>query len=230
MPTSQSPAVSDLPDGTFQCPLRGRCFDSVERPFPSARALNAAVAEWQSCPAGGAKEQQAERLFRRCLPVVAKALIRFCPISRCYPGECLAEELLGATYVIFVSALDDYRPTHGTDFLGYATQRLHWGLRHEARRLRKARPPTPPSGRTDGSLQPGAEETRILDRVVVAEILDGLAKADAALLELRYRGGYSNRELAQMSGVSCTALRKRLERLRARLRGAQRPEPSASST
>lgn len=218
-PPSAQGRGSYLPsDPTFHCPLRGRCFHSVGTPFASARLLNATVAEFQSSPPGTSKDDQVETLFRRCLPLIAKSLSRFCPYSNCRRGECLPEELLGATYVIFAKALDDYRPSRGLDFLGYATQRLHWGLRHELRRLKKAQPAILPPGDDVEASHRGEGEAQILDRLFLTELLADVGEADAALIGLRYAADHSPAELARMTGLSSSAVRKRIERLRARLR------------
>ena len=205
----------------FQCPLHRACLSEENRLRLSIEALNALVAEYQSIEESeesDVKQEHARRLFARCIPLVRKSLVRFCPFSKCYPGACLPEELVGHTYVVFVQALDDYRPDNGHDFLGYAAQRLWWSLRHEARRLRKA-PPAPPShSEADVSLPPEDAEARILDRVFTEQLLTGMTEDNAALLRLRCEDGYSHRELATMTGLSSSAVRKRVQRLREGLR------------
>jgi RNA polymerase sigma factor (sigma-70 family) len=212
-PGRSVPAASD-----FLCPLHRACLDEEQRPRTSIEALNTLVAEYQSCTEPDVRTEHARRLFLRCIPLVRKSLVRFCPFSQCYPGGCLPEELVGHTYVLFVQALDDYRPDNGHDFLGYAAQRLRWGLRHEARRLRKAPPAPPPDSDATVSMPREDEETRILDRISTENLLRGMSADNAALLRLRCEDGYSHRELATMTGLSPTAIRKRIQRLRDGLR------------
>lgn len=212
-PGRSVPAASE-----FLCPLHRACLEEEQRPRISIEELNSLVAAYQSCTESDVREERAHRIFARCIPLVRKSLVRFCPFSQCYPGACLPEELVGHTYVVLVQALDDYRPDRGPDFLGYAVQRLWWGLRHEARRLRKALPAPPPGSGADMSLPRENEETRILDRVYTEELLAGMSEDHAALLRLRCEDGYSHRELSKMTGLSSVAIRKRIQRLREGLR------------
>jgi len=126
--------------------------------------------------------------------------------------------MVGETYVVFVRALDDYRPDSGVDFLGYLAGRLRWGLQHEARRIWRV----PPASRHDGNPNDSewceSEETRILDRLFARGLLSRVSEDEAHLLQLRYGEGYLNREVAEMTGLSHAAVRKRFERLHRRLR------------
>ncbi len=100
------------------------------------------------------------------------------------------------------------------DFLGYAAQRLWWGLRHEGRRLRE----TLHTELKPDDLPCGEDEAGILDRIVAGKLLAGLSGEDAALLRLRYVEGHSHRELATITDLSQAAVRKRIQRLRDRIR------------
>ena len=211
---STAPGRSVPAPSGFLCPLHRAGLDEDGLPHMSIRALNVLVAEYQSCTESDIREEHARRLFARCIPLVRKSLVRFCPFSQCHPGACLPEELVGHTYVVFVQALDDYRPDNGHDFLGFAVQRLWWGLRHEARRLRKAPPAPPPDSDANVSMPREDGEARILDRVYIEQLLNGMSEDNAALLRLRFEDGYSHRELATMTGLSPAAVRKRIQRLR----------------
>jgi hypothetical protein len=153
---------------------------------------------------------------------VGETLARFCQRSRCYPGGCLIEELVGETYPIFRQVLDDYDVSQGVDFLGYASRRLYWGLQHCARRLERAvfRAP-PPEAREEPPPRHTIEE-RVLDRLLARELLARLDTKDAALL-VSNAAGHTCTELAESAGVSPATLRKRLERLRGRLRSVTEP-------
>ncbi len=94
--------------GSFQCPLRGSCFAPAGLPFPSSHATNEAVTRYKSCDWAPVRRRRADQLYLRHLPLVGKTLARFCQRSRCYPGGCLIEELVGETYPIFRQVLDDY--------------------------------------------------------------------------------------------------------------------------
>jgi len=213
-------AELSVPDALgFDCPLHGRCFTPMNDGFDSLPALNEAVVTYQALSAGDAKARRAQHLFGGCLPMIRKSLGRFCPYSRCYPGECLPRELLGETYVIFRRALDAYRPERGLDFLGFVSGRLRWGLRHELRRLRRS----PPAAANDGLLHTGevdGVEERVLARVWTERLLGELGESDANLLRGRYLRDLSHRELAAANGISRAAAQKRLERLRGRLRAS----------
>ncbi len=211
----------------FRCPLGRRCLRAEVLPYPTIEALNASVARYQSCPLGSAKDERAWRLFARCLPLVRKALVRFCPFSQCRPGACMPEELVGETYFVFVRALDDYRSDSGVDFLGYLAGRLRWGLRHEARRLSKAPPVLRRDEGSSGTPRCESDEARILDRLSAEGLLSGVSEDEAALMRLRYAEGYLHRELAEMTGLSHAAVRKRLERLRRRLKACPSSRPRA---
>jgi len=60
-------------------------------------------------------------------------------------------------------------------------------------------------------------EERLLDKIFVTELLGDLGDEEAELVTLRYGCGFSSRELAEAKGISHGALRKRFERLMARL-------------
>ena len=201
------------PSVSFQCPLRVVC----GKPFSSLRAVNGAVSRYKSCRPAAARRHQAGRLYLRHLPLVRKTLARFCPRSRCYPGGCLPEELVGETYPIFLQALEDFEPAVGVDFVGFFSQRLHWRLQHRARRLCRLHHRAPPPQLMEEPAQQHDEEDRVLDRVMAHELLAHLAASDA-LLMARYAAGHTSAELAESLGISTAAVRKRLERLRARLR------------
>lgn len=202
----------------FRCPLGRRCLRADVLPYPTIEALNAAVRRYRACPAGGTRDEKAWRLFARCLPLVRKALVRFCPFSECRAGACLPEEMVGETYVVFVRALDDYQLDSGVDFLGYLAGRLRWGLRHAARRVSRL---SSAPRRDEDSTEPArceSDEARILDRLFAEALLRTVGEDEATLVRLRYVEGYLHREVADMTGLSHAAVRKRLERLHRRLK------------
>ena len=202
---------------SFQCPLRSSCYGASGEPFASYRAANEAVSRYQSCTLAAQRCHQAEELYLRHLVLVRKTLARFCQRSRCHPGACLPEELTGDTYPIFQQALENYDPSLGVDFLGYVSQRLYWGLQHCTRRLDSTQVRAPLAEMAEEPALRHAEEERVLNRVLAQWLLAQLDSSDA-LLMARYATGYSCRELAEALGISHTAVRKRLERLRTRLR------------
>jgi DNA-directed RNA polymerase specialized sigma24 family protein len=178
---------------------------------------NQAVADYQACTDAEERQRRAEELFMRHLPLARRTLARFCPGSRCYAGACVVEDLVGEVYPLFRDALDAYESRAGIDFLGYTSVRLYWGLEHRARWLRRARtsvmqcPAGPPSLAGDG------DENRLLDRVLVEQLLGTLDAADGEVL-VRHAAGETCQELAGRAGVSPAAMRKRLERARAKAR------------
>lgn len=192
-------------------------------PFASHEAANAAVARYRSCRQPEARGRLANDLFLRHLRLVRKTLARFCSRSRCYPGACLVEDLVGETYPLFRRALDEYEPSFGLDFVGFASRRLYWGLERTARSLNRAA--RLPSRHTlpDPSAPWFATEERALNTLLARQLLARLDAKDAALVALRYAGGYTCRELADSDGMTAAALRKRLERVRGRLRGFATP-------
>lgn len=211
--------------GVFLCPLRGACFAAASHPFRSYAAANDAVARYQAAVTDSERYARARSMFRRCLPLVRKTLHRFChPFraeSRCYPGACLPEDLLGETYPLFRRALDEFDPSVGVDFLGYVSRRLYWGLEHRARRTEQARHEA--TGMDPDELSQPAEENRLLDRILIDELIARLDPEDADLIT-RYAAGHSCEELAQWAGISNAAVRKRLQRVRSRLRALAAPE------
>lgn len=132
------------------------------------------------------------------------------------------EELLGETFPIFLRALDEYDPSRGVDFLGYVSRRLSWGLQQRVRPLRKARAlacsPQVPDLERNGE----GSEAQLIDRLQLQTLMDVLSPDDAGLLIRRYAEGFSGRELAEAMGISHDAMRKRLQRLRARVRAGAR--------
>jgi RNA polymerase sigma factor (sigma-70 family) len=202
---------------SFQCPLCSSCYGAHGEPFPSYRAANEAVARYQSCTLAAERRRQADQLYLRYLPLVRKTLARVCLRSRCYPGVCIPEELMGETYPIFQQSLDDYDPSLGVDFVGYVSQRLRWGLQHCARRLEKTQFRSPPPQVAEDPIPGHIEEERVLDRVMAHDLLSRLGSSDALLIG-RYAAGHSCGELAEAFGITSAAVRKRLERLRTRLR------------
>ncbi len=212
-------------NGGFQCPLSGQCFQTPGLPFPSCQEANEAVARYRSAASVTARRRLANRLFLRHMLLVRKTLARFCWKSECFPGGCLVEELVGESYAIFRQALDDYEPSVGIDFLGYASRRLYWGLEHCARRHERALLRAPPSEMADPPAPRYAEEDRHLDRLLARKLLACLDAGDATLMA-DHAAGYSCQELARAAGLSHAAVRKRLERLRARLRHRVPARPS----
>jgi RNA polymerase sigma factor (sigma-70 family) len=208
----------------FECPLRSACFAGA-RPFASFRAANRAAARYHACACPATRERHAARLYERHLPLVRKTLGRFCATSKCYPGGCQIEDLVGESYLAFRQALDRYDPAYGVDFVGYVSQRLHWTLEHRARNQqdRALRLDAPELEATDG------EEERALNRVWAADVLARFDAADAELLA-RDAAGHTDRELAAAAGVSPAAVRKRLERLRRRAREGRNKSASGART
>ena len=196
----------------FECPLRSVCFAGA-RPFSSFRAANRAAARYHACTRPETREQHAARLYQRHLPLVRKTLARFCASSRCYPGGCQIEDLVGESYLAFREALDRYDPAYGVDFVGYLSQRLFWMLEHRARHQRDR------AFRLDvGAISASDhEEEQALNRVWAEDVLSRLDPADADLL-VRDAAGHTDKELAAAVGISPAAVRKRLERLRRRAR------------
>jgi RNA polymerase sigma factor (sigma-70 family) len=160
------------------------------------------------------REQQATRLYQRHLPLVRKTLSRFCSSSRCYPGGCAIEDLVGESYLAFRQALESYDPTYGVDFLGYVGQRLYWALEHRARHWRRGQSVPLDAPELEAA---DREEERLLNRVLARQALAALGAADADLLTAHV-AGHTDRELAAAAGISPAAVRKRLERLRRRVR------------
>lgn len=214
------------PSGLFQCPLRGSCFAAAGPPYASAQAANEAVARYKACPQAEARRRQGEELYLRHLLLIGKALARFCHPAACYPGGCRVEDLIGDTYPVFREILDEYEPSYGVDFLGFASQRLYWRLEHRARRLERAMYRAAPLESVEPLSPSETTEERLLNRAMAQELLSHLDERDAALMT-RYAAGHSGRELAESEGMSSAALRKRLERLRARLRSLSSPAASA---
>ena len=142
-----------------------------------------------------------------------KTLARFCGISRCYPGGCLPEDLVGESYLAFEQALERFSPAYGVDFVGYLSQRLYWALEHRVRGLRRRLV----AQHVTSDVRPDEEEELRLTHVAVTEALGRVTAGEAELLE-REAAGYTDRELASAAGVTPAAMRKRLERLRRRLR------------
>lgn len=210
----------DRPIGSFLCPLRGSCFTAAASPYPSYQACNNAVTRFQNARTPRERHARARAIYLRCLPLVRSTLHRFChpyrPGSRCYPGACLPEDLLGDSYPIFHRALNTWDSTVGVDFLGYVSQRLYWGLEHRARHLDRARCETPLTELTADPAFDAAED-RLLAAVTAEELVNRLDHDNAELLR-RYASGYSSEELARWAGISRQAVRKRLERIRKRLR------------
>lgn len=209
------------PTAGFCCPLRGPCFPAAATPFPSIEACNRAVARFRAALTSHERHARARWIYRRCLPLVRKTLHRFChpyrPSSRCYPGGCLPEDLIGETYPIFWRTLNAYDPSVGVDFLGYLSWHLFWGLEHRARRLERRHEEMP---RVEPAAEEGPQQTaedRLLDGMLVEDLIGRLEQADAELIT-RYATGHTCQELAAWAGISNAAVRKRLERLRARLR------------
>lgn len=205
----------------FQCPLRGACFDSHPAPFASYAACNRAVAQYLESHNPAERRRLAAALYRRFLPLVRKTLHRFChPFrrsSRCYPGACLPEELVGESYLAFRKTLDQFDPNRGIDFVGYASRRLYWHLEHRARQLQQGRNYLEISERRDHPTSAADEEERLLNRLLAQELVAKLTPSEAQLLE-QHLAGHPLRELAERNGVSEVALRKRLERLRRKLK------------
>ena len=212
----------------FRCPLRAACFFRVEAStFDTKSEAHAAVEEYQACQCPTVKAGQAEVLYIRHLLLMRKVLGGFCPQSACYPGACLPEELFGETFPIFLKILDEYRPSFGLDFLGYASQRVRFGLQNRARGSRRADNRSAEEALDAEDLQLDMEG-RILDRVLVDELLSGLSLDDADLLRLKYAFGHSTKELSERFGLSSAALRKRCERARKYLRDSDvGPEDTA---
>jgi RNA polymerase sigma factor (sigma-70 family) len=176
-------------------------------------AANRAAAQLHACGSPATRERLANRLYERHLPLVRKTLSRFCARSRCYPGGCQVEDLVGESYLAFRQALDRYDPAYGVDFVGYLSQRLYWTLEHRVRGQWN-RPVRSHAADVEAR---DREEERALDRVMAADVLARLEAADADLL-MRHAAGYTARELAEGAGVSGAAARKRLERIRRRAR------------
>lgn len=199
---------------TFDCPLRAECLASGECPFPSCADVNRAVARYKSCRSSTTRRKQAYELYRLHLPLVRKTLARFCRTSECHPGECLAEELVGESYPVFCQLLDDYRPSLGIDFLGFASQRLFWRLSRCAQQLEQ-RIGVPTQSLSDWLTPSQPVDERLFDQLHVSQILSRLDPNDADVVT-RLAAGYTYRELSDSMGVSGAALRKRVERARAR--------------
>lgn len=117
---------------------------------------------------------------------------------------------------MFRTALDEYDPGRGVDFLGFVAQRLYWGARHRVRELRRPHPaPDPP---LQAEEDPKQAERRLLLSVWVGECLEALTAEDADVLRARYGVGYPCGEVARRLGLTPAAARKRLERARRRAR------------
>lgn len=207
---------------SFRCPLRGTCFRSPGPAYVSYEACNAAVMQYRAAADPAERDARLRELYQRCLPLMRKALHRFChpyrPASRCYPGACLPEDLVGETFPIFRDVLDEYDPSRGMDFVGFASQRLYWRLRRRAQELVRPQDTAATSAEPlPQPAQPDAEEARLLDQLLIEQLLERLSPDDAQLLR-RYACGYRSDELARWAGVSPAAVRKRLERLRRQLR------------
>lgn len=205
------PSVTRQPLG-FECPLRRRCL-AGGKPFGSFRAANRAAALYHACGSADTRSAFAARLYDRFTPLVRKTLARFCGISRCYPGGCLPEDLVGESYLAFQLAIERFDPAFGVDFVGYLSQRLYWALEHRVRGLRRRLV----AQHETADVRASEEEELRLTRVAVTEVLGRVTAAEAELLE-REAAGYTDRELAAAVGVTPAAMRKRLERLRRRVR------------
>lgn len=133
----------------------------------------------------------------------------------------MPEDLVGEAFPVFRDALDGYDPSLGVDFVGYASQKLFWGLEHQARPMARAALELS-DGTYEGLPAVEGEEDRLLTRVLIDDLLSRLHQSDAELLT-RYVEGHTCDELALWTGASPAAIRKRLERLRRKLRDLANP-------
>jgi RNA polymerase sigma factor (sigma-70 family) len=204
----------------FGCPLQGPCFSQATAGFSSYEAANQGVAGYLASATTEERDARAIVLFQGMLPLLRKTLRRFCPparaASRCDPGGCLPEDLVGESYLAFREVLDLYDPTRGVDFVGFATQRLYWNLEHRARPLERSLAETA-GGSLDNLLARENEEDLVLRSVVADDLLSRLERADAEIL-MQDACGYDCKEIAAGAGISATAVRKRIERARGKLR------------
>jgi RNA polymerase sigma factor (sigma-70 family) len=227
-----------VPKG-FRCPLNAGFLTTACAPYPSRAAANAAVARFRSCADPRARGRLASELFLRHGHLVRRTLRRFCARSRCYPGGCLVEDLVGAAYPVFRRVLEEYDAAAGLDFVGYASQRLYWGLEHVHRRLERERRRASGIAGAAGAFAPSGErpgsdgaperiEDRLLDRIVTQRLLAALRPEDRWLLT-RHVAGYTYEELAPALAATPAALRKRVQRLLARLRRLADPGANGGS-
>ena len=200
----------------FECPLRRRCLGGGT-PFGSFHAANRAAGRYHACGCPDTREALAAELYGRFAPLVRKTLARFCGISRCYPGGCVPEDLIGESYLAFHQALERFDPAFGVDFVGYLSQRLYWALEHRVRDLGRRLV----AQHEPDDVRASEEEDVALTRVAAAEMFGRVTAVEAELL-MQEAAGHTDRELASAAGVTPAAIRKRLERLRRRLRQGQR--------
>jgi RNA polymerase sigma factor (sigma-70 family) len=179
------------------------------------------VQNYQALTSPDSRAHAANDIYERHLPLVRKTLAKCCGPRLCFAGGCPVEDLIGESYSSFRTALNDYEPARGVDFLGFVSQRLYWDMGHSMRKRQRPTAQLLPVSEPAG--WPGEVQDQLLDGVFADEIRALLEDDEAELIRLRYGDGYSGAEIASRMGLSHSAVRKRLERVRNKLRALLRP-------
>jgi RNA polymerase sigma factor for flagellar operon FliA len=146
--------------------------------------------------------------------------------------SCFADDLRSAALEALLTAAQRFEPGHGVRFVQYASQRVHWAIIDEQRRLfgnlrtaaggRRRRQTSLDAALPDGSrLDPPGQThvaARAVDVVMVAGLLERLDARDARIVRMYYFDDLTLAEIGRRMGVSEVRICQRLTAIKGRLR------------
>jgi RNA polymerase sigma-70 factor, ECF subfamily len=183
----------------------------MDRPPARSRGVNDAIAERAPLLAGAASESF-ESLYERSFPRV------YAYVASLLRDRAAAEDVTSQAFERAYRKRHRYRPSRGTAEAWVFGIARNAALDELRRRKRGARLETDPEDVAADS--PEDQVERVFRREILRAALAGLDKRERDLVALKFAGGLSNSEIAEVLGTSESNAGTRLHRTITKLREA----------
>lgn len=185
------------------------------------------------------EDSDARQIVLELVSVGAGRILLLCgsTLSRRYPRlangpfNVQPDDLLGAVVERLIKAMRNVRPLHAREFFALAMKHIRWELNGLVRELDAQRHEPLPSDVTARDPEASDERFSPLGHRIL-QAIHGLAQSDQEIFNLVRLHGMTQRDAADVLGISERTVERRLKRILPRLRGElggvqlpQGPEP-----
>ena len=187
---------------------------------------NAAIQRCLNRLAGAADDSDTRQIVRELLSVAARRILLLCgsTLSRHYPRLASGpfnvepDDVVGAVVERLIKAMRNVRPAHVREFFALTMKHIRWELNGLVRELDAQRYEPLRSEVTARKPEVSDEQFSPLGRRIL-EAIHGLAQSDQEIFNLVRLHGMTQRDAAEVLGISERTVERRLKRILPRLWG-----------
>ena len=191
-----------------------------------AEDTNAAIQDCLNRLAGAAEDSDTRQIVRELLSVAAGRILLLCgsTLSRHYPRLATGpfnvqpDDLLGAVAERLIKAMRNVCPAQHREFFALTMKHIRWELNGLVRELDAHRYEPLPSDVMAREAEASGEQFSPLGHRIL-QAIQGLAQSDQEIFNLVRLRGMTQRDAAEVLGISERTVERRLKRILPRLWG-----------